>query len=218
MHAVLTIGVDTLDEAVASGAQALVVDVTAGAMPPRARVPGGLLLYLRSGDLEGDLPAMMASAPHGIVLPGCEGGGDVMRLGARLAVEEALLGLPDGTTRILPIVDTPRGVLALASLVGASPRLAGLTWDPGALGARIGAFKGSDRGGFPPSPLEAVRAAIRLAAAAAGVMAIDAACAAGGDLPAEIEAARRDGFSAKLARDPDQARAILMSARGGPAA
>lgn len=216
-------GAEALAAAMGCGAAALVVDIGSGAAAAElaGRPADSPLLYLRSADLDRDLPAMMALAPHGIVLSGCEGARDVARLGARLAVEEAIAGRPDGATRILASIGTARGALALPGLAEASPRLAGISWDAEALRAEIGAEPLRDGDGGPIAPLarmpshvlSPVRAWIRLAAAAAGVEAIDAACRRDGDLLGEIARARRDGFGAKVALDPDQAGII---ARSGP--
>ncbi|WP_027173498.1 aldolase/citrate lyase family protein [Methylobacterium sp. 10] len=197
----------------ASGAHALIVDVTGLASPvlPSERTEGAPLLYLRSHDLERDLPAMMAAAPHGIVLPRCEGARDVMELGARLAVGEAIQSLRDGATRILALVTTARGALVLPTLADSSDRLDGIAWDARALRTEIGAsaFRGRDGALIPP--LAETRALVRLAATAAGVDAIDSACEPGGDLAGEIEEASRDGFAGKLVLDPVQARIVAMT-------
>ncbi|WP_419952647.1 aldolase/citrate lyase family protein [Methylobacterium sp.] len=193
--------------AMASDAHALIVDVTGLASPaffPERR-QGAPLFYLRSCELERDLSAMMAVAPDGIVLSRCEGVRDVMRLGAQLAVEEAIHGLADGSTQILPLIETARGALASHTLADASGRLAGIAWDAEAIRAEIGALTTRDRGGALRHPLAQVRSLIRLAAAAARVAAIDAACPPGGDFADEVDAAWSDGFEAKLVLEPDQA-------------
>ncbi|WP_019903998.1 aldolase/citrate lyase family protein [Methylobacterium sp. 77] len=209
--------------AMASGAQALIVDVTDLAPPglPAKGQEGAPLLYLRSRDVERDLPAMMEAAPHGIVLTRCEGARDVMRLGARLAVEEAMRGIPDGATRILALIETAKGALALPTLVGSSDRLAGIAWDAEAARAEIAApaIYGPDGGLIPP--LAQIRSLVRLTAAAAGIDAIDTACPLGGPsgshLAREIEAARRDGFAGKLVRDADQVRSVMTGDDRSPA-
>ena len=70
----------------------------------------GPALYLRLPPLDAPdalaaLAAAAAARPHGFALAGAAGGADVQRLGARLAVEEARLGLPDGAFRILAFAD-----------------------------------------------------------------------------------------------------------------
>ncbi|CAA2106124.1 Citrate lyase subunit beta-like protein [Methylobacterium bullatum] len=209
MRAFLIVPADSgaIATAMASGAHALIVDVTGLSSPVSfpEREQGGPSIYLRSCDLERDLTAMIAMAPHGIVLSRCEGVRDVMRLGARLAVEEAIQGLAEGSTQILAFIETARGALVSHTLADAGGRLVGIAWDAEAIRAEIGASATRDREGGLSSPLAQVRALVRLTAAAARVTAIDTPCLPGGDLAGEVEAARDDGFEAKLVLEPDQA-------------
>ena len=102
-------------------------------------------------------------------------------------------------------VESAAGALAIASLSGIGPRLAGIACDLAALARDLGCELGP--ASRLPAPLRAVRANLVLAAAASGVPAIDSAA---GHLPdldalaADAAQARRDGFSAKLALDLDQ--------------
>ena len=167
---------------------------------------------LASGLTDRDLDAAMSFAPAAILLPQCVGAADVQQLSVKLAVREAMLGLADGATGILALVDTAKAALAARSLCGASARLAGIAWDAQALRADVGA-EGS-RDGAPSGAVRLARDLALLAAAAARVPAFDAASAADGEaLRAEALAARRDGFAGKLARDPAQA-AVINAAFG----
>ncbi len=206
-----------------SGADALVLDLGAADAPgDRAARRGAaldVLLHLRAGGgaaraapgerrttivrvaplasglLPADLDGVMAGAPDAVLLPGTVGARDLQHLAAKLAVREAERGLAAGRTRIVAMAaDTPAGVLALASLSGASPRLMALGWDPAALAAALGV-------GPHAAPLRTARDLLLIAAAAAGVPALD--CGAAGDEPADApDAARRDGFAGRLARGP----------------
>lgn len=221
MRAFLIVPADSgaIATAVASGAHALIVDVTGLSSPISfpEREQGGPSIHLRSCDLERDLPAMMAMAPDGIVLSRCEGLQDVMRLGARLAVEEAIQGLADGSTSILALIDTAGGALASHTLANAGGRLIGIAWDAEAIRAEIGALTTHDRDGALRQPLAQVRSLIRLAAASARVAAIDAACPPGGDFADEVDAAWRDGFEAKVVLEPDQAEFVTAFDGRSPA-
>jgi citrate lyase subunit beta/citryl-CoA lyase len=185
-----------------SGADALVVDAAAA-----AAFAGGPPVYLRF-DEGGALAAAAASRPRGFALGEASGGADVQRLGARLAVEEALLGLPDGTLRVLAFAtQTPGAIFGLPSYRGASARLDGLVWTFSPLDAALGASPTRRAAG----PLALARNLTLFAARAAGVRAIDAPFPAGGDLDglrAEAQAARADGFDGKAALDPDQVAVI----------
>lgn len=164
-----------------------------------------LHLRLRGPDgpgLEEALAACLPATPSGILLAGAAHGRDVAALGARLAVYEARAGLADRGTRVIALIDTPRGILDAASFVEASPRLSGLGWDGAALARALDAGLGLDDAGAWIPPLALARGALRLAAAAAGVAAVEAAYP-GDDADGcrcAVAAARRDGFAAMLAR------------------
>ncbi len=212
---------DRCEAALDSGADALVVDLADAALSPEAsRVASTVLERIRvctlrprfivkvgslSGSVGTDLDLAMATAPDAILLPGVVGGGGVQHLAARLAVYEAECGLADGITQIIALAgDTARGVLALGTVPGASRRLSGLGW----------------RAEMPCDDTTSLNATNRLAraltlvaAAAAEVDAIDAA-SLGPDLDAlarDCEAARRDGFAAKLAIAASQVRIINVT-------
>ncbi len=130
----------------------------------------------------------------------------MQRLGARLAVEEATLGLPEGSLGILVFAtESPEAIFGLSSYRGASQRLAGLVWTVAPLDAALGATPGR-RG-----PFRLARDMTLLAAKAAGALAIDAAFADAGDLEglrAEAQAARADGFDGKAAVSAGQVAVI----------
>jgi citrate lyase subunit beta/citryl-CoA lyase len=194
-----------------SGADALVVDVaTAAALPVRAGEPA---IYLRFGGLDDAsaadaLAAAAALRPRGVVLSPATGGGDVQRLGARLAVEEALLGLPDGTIRVLAFAtETAQAIFGLSSYRGASARLDGLMWSAAPLDAALRASPARRAAG----PFALARNLTLLAARAAGALALDAPFPDVRDLDgvrAEALAAKADGFDGKAAIHPDQVAVI----------
>jgi citrate lyase subunit beta/citryl-CoA lyase len=184
-------------EALKSDADALVADAAV------ATGAGGPAHFLRAG-LHGDLKAAAALRPRGLALASASGA-DVQRLGARLAVEEATLGLAEGTFRVLVFAtESAEAVLGLASYRGASARLAGLVWTASPLDAALGAER---RGG----PFRLARDMTLLSARAAGVLAIDAPYPDVDDLGglrAEALAARADGFDGKAALSAAQAAVI----------
>ena len=201
-----------LNEPAAGGAAAALQRV-------RATWPGvpvfGRVRRLASGGLD-DLAALMPAQPDGIWLRDSRGRAEVEQLGSRLSVAEAELGLFDGGTRILAAIESARGALLLPSLAEAGPRLAAIACDLAALSRDLGREPG------PASrlaePLRAVRASTVLAAAACGIPAIEAGATEAVDLDAyaaEGVQARRDGFSARLARDPDQL-VVLKRLAGQP--
>ena len=228
-----------LAEALASGADALIVDLASAPAEKRAAaraVAARLLKQARargggpalavgvnaldSGETDPDLDAVLGCAPDAILLPGSLGAASIQQLSAKLAVREADFALPDGATRIIAVADTARALLNMASYRGSSGRLAGLAWSAASLRADIGAETDRDpSSGAYTGAFRLARDLTLLAAAAADVAAIDAAfadVADGKGLRAEAAAARRDGFSAKLAIDPAQPRIINEAFRAHP--
>lgn len=166
-----------------SGADVVVLDLTRA--PVRERLGATPRLVAKVGDaIEDDLDAVMPLTPWAI-LASCRSGADVQRLGGKLAVREARLGLVDGATRIVACVGDAKSLMNLPSFAGASPRLAALVLCANA----------------PWPPL--ARALVALAAADADVAAIDGPSEA--DLfRHEAESARDQGFSGKIATNVEQ--------------
>ena len=155
-----------------------------------------------------DVAAAVQACADGIVLPKPRSAADVQSLSKRLDDLEARSGRTRGATKILPIAtETPSSTLALGGYADCGPRLAALTWGAEDLSEALGAATAVDaRGGWLP-PYELVRSLCLLAAAAAGVMAIDTVYTDFTDLDgfaSAAAAAERDGFAGKLAIHPDQ--------------
>ena len=193
-----------LARALASDAEALVVDAGAA-------VTGGPAMFARVRPLDDaealtDIEAAAGMGARGLALPQATGGSDVQRLGARLAVQEARLGLPDGALQILVFAsESPRALFGLSSYRDASRRLAGLVFTASPLAAKLGA-RGRNR-----SPLRLARDLTLYAARSAGVLALDAPYPDIDDLDGlreEAKGARDDGFDGKAALDPAQVAVI----------
>jgi citrate lyase subunit beta/citryl-CoA lyase len=173
-----------------------------------------------SGLLRQDLDAVFAgAAPAGVVLPKVSAAEEVAAAAQHLAMLETQVGCPPGTTRLLVLAtETPAGLLALPQYpqtLGSSHallrRLAGLTWGAEDLGAALGALGRRDSAGALTLTFQLARTQCLLAAAALGVQAVDAVYTDFRDahgLQQELDDARRDGFSGKLAIHPDQIAAI----------
>ncbi len=212
-----------------SGADALILDLedsVAAANRGVARVqarefleahgPDRVRRYVRinplgsSGLALDDLAATIAGRPDGILLPKCLPE-DVRTADHYLSAFEAASGAPVGTTRIIAIAtETAAAVFALGGYAGVSPRLEAITWGAEDLSASIG---GSNRtiDGEYDGPYQLARSLCLLASSAAGVIAIDTIYTDFRDeagLKAECLAARRSGFSAKMAIHPAQLAAI----------
>ena len=159
---------------------------------------------LDSGEVDSDLDAVMAGAPDAILLPGSLGAAKAptsfFRLSFLLAVREARLSLADGATRIIAVADTAQSLFGMGSYRGSSARLLGIAWSAEALRADIGAEVDRDPRGGALGPYRLARDLTLLAAASAGVAAIDAAFPDIHDadgLCVEAVAARRPGLPAR---------------------
>ena len=167
--------------------------------------------------IDADLDALMPAFPDGIVLADGPDAVAVQHLGAKLAVREAMLGILDGGTRIMAVAAArAASVPGPRSYVGASSRLVGLVWDQ----ARF-----ADNAVEPrtapqrlSAPLLLARAAVAIAARAAGMPAYQAGSRlAEAPLRAECRRARRDGFAGKIALDPAQVSLIQAAFDTAPA-
>ena len=178
---------------------------------------------LSSGLLLEDLAAVMADAseggPDGIVLPKVSDPQEIEEVAHYLAALEVRGARPLGSTRLMVIAtETPRGLLSLptypakvSSTAAVSDRLAALTWGSEDLGAALGVIARTDGTGALTLPFHLARTSCLLAATAIGVQAIDGVHVDFRDkdgLALELDAARRDGFTGKLAIHPDQIDAI----------
>jgi citrate lyase subunit beta/citryl-CoA lyase len=217
-----------LDKAMASGADAVIVDLedsialdgkarardsaaaflkTAMAATPRpyilVRVNG-----LQTGLIDADLDAIAPSKPDAIMLPKAEGGPSVVHADAKLAVREAINNFPDGHIKILPLATETAAALFLAgTFAGSSRRLSALTWGAEDLSAELGAQANRDAQGRFLDPYRLARALCLAGAAAARVPAIDTVYVDFRNTDGfrrECEDAARDGFTGKLAIHPAQ--------------
>jgi citrate lyase subunit beta/citryl-CoA lyase len=217
-----------LDKGMTSGADALIVDLedsVAAAGKAQARLSTAAFLRetaahasrpylivransLKTGLTDADLDAVVPERPDAIMLPKAEGGASIIHADAKLAVREARSGLADGHIKIIPIAtETAAALFAAGSYAGASTRLSALTWGAEDLSAELGAERNRDSEGVLLDPYRLARALCLAAAAAAGVTAIDTVFVDFRDTEAfrrECGAARRDGFSGKMAIHPAQ--------------
>jgi citrate lyase subunit beta / citryl-CoA lyase len=207
-----------------SGAGALILDLEDSVVPanrPAARVltrrfldstgAAGFQRWVRvnplaSGAALDDLAAVMPGRPNGILLPKCVPE-DLRTLDHYLSAFEAAAAFPAGATRVIVIAtETPAAMFAIGSYAGVSPRLSGVTWGAEDLAAVIG---GNNRraDGTYDDVYRLARSLCLLAAAAAGVEPIDTIFTDFRDeagLAEECAAAKRSGFTAKMAIHPAQ--------------
>jgi citrate lyase subunit beta / citryl-CoA lyase len=221
-------GGSKLDKAMASGADAVIVDLEdsvsqegkAGARRSaadfirdavRAAKRPRLLVRVNgfaTGLTDADLDAVVPARPDAIMLPKAEGGAAIIHADAKLAAREAIAGVPDGHVKIVAIATETAAALFLAGTYGgASARLEGLTWGAEDLSAELGAEANRDHEGRFLDPYRLARALCLAGAAAARVAAIDTVTVDFRNATAlrrESEDARRDGFTGKMAIHPAQ--------------
>jgi citrate lyase subunit beta/citryl-CoA lyase len=216
------------EKALTSGADAIILDLE-DSVAPDAKMAARRLtqeflsahrqsedipqLWVRVNPLETpecavDIVAALEGEAFGLVLPKAEGAGDVRHFVA-LMRDMA----PAVTPRVLAIAtETPRAVLRLASFAEQTlPELYALTWGAEDLATAIGATGNRLPDGSFHEAFRTARSLALLAAHAAGVQAVDTLYADFRDeagLIASSEAARREGFTGRLAIHPAQVAAI----------
>jgi citrate lyase subunit beta/citryl-CoA lyase len=163
---------------------------------------------LQTGLIEVDLDAVAPAKPDAIMLPKAEGGASVVHADAKLAVREAMSGLPDGHIKIIALAtETAAAMFVTGTFAGASARLRALTWGAEDLSAELGAHANRDEHGEFLDPYRLARVLCLAGAAAAAVPALDTVFVDFRDSDGfrrECEAACRDGFVGKLAIHPAQ--------------
>jgi citrate lyase subunit beta/citryl-CoA lyase len=167
---------------------------------------GGPVWWVRVNPLasehhKDDLEVLGIADIHGIVLPKAEGGTDVIELSHRT-----------GTIPIHAIVtETPGSLFNLMSYQTPGSPLVAMSWGAEDLSAALGASSKYDESGELAFTYKLARSLCLAGAVAAGVQAVDGVVADFHDearLKREAEAARREGFTGKLAIHPDQVSVI----------
>jgi citrate lyase beta subunit len=161
---------------------------------------------------EADLEETLAGRPDGYVVPKPRRAEDIRRVTAVLERLEERHGVPPGSTRILPIAtETPEGLLNIAEVACASPRIAAISWGIEDLGAAMGLPRVRDAEGRYLDIPRYARVMCAVAAAAAGVEAIDTVYT---DIP-DLDGLAREcrdgvamGFTGKISIHPGQIEVI----------
>jgi citrate lyase subunit beta/citryl-CoA lyase len=215
-----------MQKATGAGADALILDLedsVAAAARPGARAAvcefatGRENIWVRinpvdTDDSVADLEGVMAAGPDGIILPKPQTAAAVVELASRLGALEATHGIDAGQTKIIALcTEHPQALLTLNGYVGASDRLAGLSWGAEDLSTAVGASTNRDQNGDWLPTYEMARSLCLVTAAAAGVPAWDTVFTDFRDdegLRHYAGNARRDGFSGMLAIHPAQVEII----------
>ena len=216
-----------LTKSTSTSADALILDLEDSVAPERTSIARSMAaeflkahskrteqqLWVRINPLQtpealADLVAVMAGKPDGIMLPKPLNAQHAQQLDHYLSALEAREGLTLGSTRIIPVAtEVPGAVFDLSSYAGSSPRLLGLTWGAEDLATAVGATSNKDESGEFSFTYKLARSLCLLASAHAQIQAIDTLSVDFKNLQAlarDVQGARREGFTGKLAIHPDQ--------------
>jgi len=202
-----------IDKALSTEADAIIFDLEDSVVPERKAHARKLLKSLlpRSGGPQwwvrinplgsefhkDDLQLIGIADIHGIVLPKAESGADITRLAHRT-----------GNIPIHAIVtETPASLFGLLSYRDPKSPLVAMSWGAEDLSAALGASSKLDEAGELAFTYKLARSLCLAGAVAAGVQPVDGVFQDFRDedgLRAEAEAARREGFTGKLAIHPAQ--------------
>jgi len=217
-----------------SGADALVLDLEDAVAEDRIDIARGMVrdylqsnrdrsgtrLWVRINPLSSekalpDLAAIVAGAPDGILLPKLTSAGDLALLDNYLTILEVREGIERGSVKVLLVAtETAAAVFNLGSYKDVSKRLWGMTWGAEDLSAALGASTNRDESGELEFTYRIARSMCLLGAVAAEVEPIDTVFTNFRDtegLIRESVAARRAGFTGKIAIHPDQVEPINRS-------
>lgn len=197
-----------LEDSVAASAKEAARAMVAAMLPGTGRP--GVIVRINASDTPwylADLAAVVAGQPAGVMLPKCRGPADLQALDHHLEALEAQAGIDVGRILVLPIVtETAASVLALGGAAYTVRRVAAFCFGAEDLSADLGISPRRADYSYPAVVAQA-RAAVLIAAAAAGVPAIDTPWPDPRDpagLMREAAEAASDGFSGKLCIHPDQ--------------
>src|SRR3972149_4292026 len=187
-------GGSKLDKAMASGADAVIIDLEDSIAPERkAPARAAALSFLKdaipqterprvlvringldTGMTDAELAAIVPGRPDAVVFPKAEGGSSIVHLDAKLTAQEAIAGLPEGSIKVLAqAVESAAGLFAAGTFRDVSRRLIGMTWGPEDLSAELGAETNRDSAGHLTEPYRMARSMCLFGAAAAQPPAIE---------------------------------------------
>ncbi len=151
---------------------------------------------------EADIGGVVTKGLSGVLLPKSESARDVIQAGELLAKAEKAAGLSAGTIGIMPLVETPKGIINAYQIASASPRVRGITFgaEDYALEMGVNRTKESAEIYYP-------RMTLGVACRAAGVLAIDCVHTDVRDIEGliqQMKLAAQLGFQGKLIIHPDQ--------------
>ncbi|RQP04114.1 MAG: CoA ester lyase [Paracoccus sp. BP8] len=205
---------DSVDPSAKAEARAMVAEALAG--------PRSLLTVVRINAEDSphhlsDLAMALRAGADAVMLPKCNGPADLLRLSQRMDALEAAFDLPQGHSAILPLVTESAMALLDMDYRGVTPRLAALCFAGEDLASDLGVMARAN--GQMNALLSHARRQVAIAAAAAGVRAIDTPFPdprSEQGLELETREAMSLGFSGKLCIHPAQVATVHATLRPAP--
>lgn len=155
-----------------------------------------------------DLEETIGGRPHGYVVPKPRHAADVRAIAQRLDALEHRHGIAHGTTKLTLIAtETPEGLLSIKDVAASSPRIVAISWGIEDLGSAMGLTRVRDADGRYLDIPRYARVMCAVAAAAAGVEALDTVFTEIANLDGlrrECDDAVAMGFTGKISIHPSQ--------------
>jgi len=149
-----------------------------------------------------DINAVITGGLRGICLPKSESADDIHRAEGLIADAEKEAGIEAGSTSILALVETPKGIINAIEIAGASPRISGITFGAEDYALEMGVNRTKEG-----TEIYYPRMVLALACHAAGILAIDCVYTDVRDIDGlitETRLVKQFGFQGKLVIHPDQ--------------
>jgi citrate lyase subunit beta/citryl-CoA lyase len=152
--------------------------------------------------LDSDLRAVVTKGLAGIIPPKVESPEELKKVATMIEAQERDAGLTAGSVKLLPLIETAKGILKASKIATASPHLIGISFGAEDFTLDMGIERTREG-----SELGYARSVIALACRAADVMAVDTVYSHFRDtegLMKEARLVRQMGFQGKLVLHPDQ--------------
>ncbi len=149
-----------------------------------------------------DIKAVVTRGLRGICLPKSESADDIRQAEVLIANAEKEAGLEGGSTGLLALIETPKGIINAYEIASASPRILGITFGAEDYALEMGVNRTKEG-----AEIYYPRMVIAVACHAANVLAIDCVYTDVRDnegLIKEMRLVRQMGFQGKLVIHPDQ--------------
>lgn len=194
-----------LEDTVPAAEKEAAREITAAALPGLSAA-GPLVIprvnSLDTGLLEDDLAAMVCPSIFGIIVGKIGTAEEVQEISGVLSALERKVALEEGKVKIVPLIETAKAVVNAYRICTASPRIVAVAFGAEDFTADMGIPRTLD-----DSEVAYAKQVITVAARAADILVVDTPFFAFRDhdgLQRDVQAARRIGFTGKLAIHPSQ--------------